>query len=115
MSDADPRAVPSLRSRFADDPEMGELVELFLTELPERARAIRAAAYIADRQGIGRLAHKLKGAAGGYGFPTIGEAAARLELLAGDPTRSIEITTEEVRDLIDLCQRASGGRANGSA
>ncbi|MEZ6319242.1 MAG: Hpt domain-containing protein [Phycisphaerales bacterium] len=106
--------MPSLRSRFADDPEMGELVELFLTELPERARAIRAAAYIADREGIGRLAHKLKGAAGGYGFPTIGEAAARLELLAGR-TRSIEITTEEVRDLIDLCQRASGGRANGSA
>jgi len=113
MQDAEGRTVPGLRSQFADDPEMAELVELFLSELPNRASAIRAAARESDAGGVRMLAHRLKGSASGYGFPTIGEAAARLENIANDPTRAISLTTEEVRDLIALCERATAKGAAG--
>lgn len=112
MPDADRHRTRDLRSHFADDPEMGELVELFLTELPARARAIEEAAAQADASRLRDLAHQLKGAAGGYGFPTLGVAAGRVEAMAGDPSASIAVTAEEVRDLIDLCERATGKGAH---
>jgi hypothetical protein len=45
----------------------------------------------------------LKGAAGGYGFPTITEVAARVN--------SAEDPTGEVALLVDMCRRASAKAA----
>jgi len=59
---------------------VGELIEQFVESLPRRADEIAAAG-----EGNGGLAakllHQLKGAAGGYGFPEISQAAGELETL----------------------------------
>ncbi len=69
----------TLRSEFADDPDMLGIVALFIHELPQRLAAMHTALAASDREQLGMLAHQLKGAAGGYGFPKLGEAAALVD------------------------------------
>jgi HPt (histidine-containing phosphotransfer) domain-containing protein len=52
------------------------------------------------------LAHQLKGAAGGYGFPTITQAAKDCEATAKDH-ENMEALDQQVRQLADLCRKAS--------
>lgn len=115
MPDApNPSGESPLVSQFAGDPEMAELVRLFVSELPERLEALTAAwsqRRIAD---VTRMAHQLKGACGGYGFPTIGQAAANLEsrlrtLGASQAEGALESLKAEFGKLLELCSRASAG------
>jgi HPt (histidine-containing phosphotransfer) domain-containing protein len=55
-----------------------------------------------------RLAHQLKGSCAGYGFPTIGDAAARLETSL-ETHAALEQVSTQVADLVDLCKRARAG------
>ncbi len=70
-----------LVSVFEHDPEMGEIVALFVAEMPERREELRRAVDTGDLNLAIRLAHQLKGAAGGYGFEALGDAAAGSERL----------------------------------
>lgn len=70
-----------IRSSYEDDPDMLEIVREFADELPERREAMQASLASGDLEGLCTLAHQLKGAGGGYGFPQITEAAAELEAL----------------------------------
>ena len=99
---------PTLRSQFATDPEMVELVQMFVTELPGRINALNSAWSEQRVSDLTRLAHQLKGASTGYGFPTIGQAAATLEsrLRSMPGTPSLEALAKEFRSLVDLCSRA---------
>lgn len=93
-------------SQLADDPDLVDLVELFVEELPQRITAIEKTITEQDFDGLKRLAHQLKGAAGGYGFPIITDAARTLEEKAktqGD----LESLDAELRQLADLCNRAT--------
>ncbi len=72
----------ALHSLYSDDPDMVELVDGFVAGMPERLDAFTRAWDLGDREQLCRLAHQLKGAAGGYGFPQIGEAASALESAA---------------------------------
>lgn len=74
-------AVEDERSEYASDPEMRDIVTLFVDDLPRRAASLRAAIGAGDRPRLRTLAHQLRGSAGGYGFPGIGNAAANLEIL----------------------------------
>jgi HPt (histidine-containing phosphotransfer) domain-containing protein len=68
-----------IRSTYENDPDMLEIVREFARELPDRiarVESLLAARALADLQ---TLAHQLKGAGGGYGFPIITESAAALE------------------------------------
>jgi HPt (histidine-containing phosphotransfer) domain-containing protein len=71
--------VEPIRSQYEDDPEMLELVREFAGELPGRARDLESRLDQCAFEDLQRLAHQLKGAGGGYGFPQITEAAASLE------------------------------------
>jgi HPt (histidine-containing phosphotransfer) domain-containing protein len=71
--------VDPIRSSYQDDPDMMEIVREFVSELPERAVALEECVESGDLAKLQTLAHQLKGAGGGYGFPQITEAAARLE------------------------------------
>ncbi|MCA0374718.1 MAG: response regulator [Gemmatimonadetes bacterium] len=75
-----------LRSDLVDDPDLGPLVRQFAAALPQRVAALRDAVTAHDLPQAARLAHQLKGAAGSYGFPRIGEGARALEapLALGD-------------------------------
>ena len=97
-----------LVSTLADDEDMIDLVEMFVDELPERASGMEKALAEKDFATLKMLAHQLKGAAGGYGFPTITDAARELELTS-HAADDIEKMTAEVNELVDLCGRA---RAN---
>lgn len=100
-------------SEFANDPDMLELIEMFVDELPQRIQSLQSSYESQMMDELQRLSHQLKGACGGYGFPTLGEAAAQLEGLLksgpGDPTQ-VETALNE---LIDLCRRASAGGGDG--
>ncbi len=94
-----------LVSEFASDPDMIEIVEYFVEELPKRVQAIRSAVTDSDVQSLRTLAHQLKGAAPGYGFAAIGDAAGVLEASLRVSDGSIEGVMGQVEDLASLCQR----------
>jgi HPt (histidine-containing phosphotransfer) domain-containing protein len=95
--------------RFPDDPEMAELAELFLEGLSSRITAIRKGWESRDLGQVRFGSHQLRGAAGGYGFPEIGEAAGLVEdLLRGADHSNFESSSAAVEDLsaaIDLLER----------
>ena len=100
-----------LQSEFAGDPDMLELIEMFVGELPQRSAALQRAWSQTNLGELQRLAHQLKGASAGYGFPSLGHAAA-----AGEHTlRSCESDyanvaaadlKKQLDELVSLCQRA---------
>jgi two-component system, sensor histidine kinase and response regulator len=71
------RAVPGL------DDFLGPLRERFRAGLGARGDAVRAALASGDAEGMVRELHKLRGAAGGYGFERLSRAAAAAEESAG--------------------------------
>jgi CheY-like chemotaxis protein len=93
-------------SDFADDDEMGELIRQFVDTLSDRAHALRDAAARGDLAGLERLAHQLKGAAGGYGFSSITSAAAEVEAAVRR-----QMPPERIREALDgLVRRLAGAR-----
>jgi HPt (histidine-containing phosphotransfer) domain-containing protein len=97
-----------LYSTLADDPDLAEIIELFVQEMPERIARLLDRYRKSDREGLRRVAHQLKGAAGSYGFAPISPAAARLEgaIVQSRPEEEISRAMDE---LIDLCRRARAG------
>lgn len=85
---------------------MREIVEFFIADLSERVKAIEAAHDACDRARLRTLAHQLKGAAGGYGFPSIGTAAAALEGELRQETSGLEEIRAKVEALLKLCVSA---------
>jgi HPt (histidine-containing phosphotransfer) domain-containing protein len=68
-----------LRSVYEDDPNMAEIVREFASELGERVEALETCLGSGDYDQLRTLAHQLKGAGGGYGYPLITESCAALE------------------------------------
>lgn len=99
-----------IHSRLADDPEFGELVEMFVQEMPDRISALETQTRSRDWEQLRRTAHQLKGTAGSYGFDAITPYAARLEnaLKEGHPEAQIRVA---LHDLLDLCRRVRAGAA----
>ncbi|UCG32608.1 MAG: Hpt domain-containing protein [Phycisphaerales bacterium] len=102
---ATPDASRHIVSELASDPDMVELVEFFVHELPARAAALETCLAQGDYKQLVRLAHQLKGAAGGYGFPTITEKAAVVEQKARDRVAPEEISSA-IWELICMCRAA---------
>ena len=75
-------AAAPIYSTLGADLDLGELVEMFVEEIPNRAQALGEAVERRDWLETRRLAHQLKGAAGSYGFEAVTPLAARLELSA---------------------------------
>ena len=99
-----------LQSELVDDPDMRELIEFFVEELPDRIHAIESALAEGDHLMLQRLTHQLKGASAGYGFRVIGDAAAQVEDLVkanGAPLEEIAGLTCRVQDLLALCRKAA--------
>lgn len=97
---------------------MAELVDLFVSELPRKIESLRAAFERGEAADLARLAHQIKGAADGYGFASITEAAAAVEgvLRRGDggdggPESALEAVRTQLDGLIELCARAAQGRS----
>lgn len=95
-----------LTSQFAADPDMLELIGMFVRELPARVESLQQALARSDLATLMQVAHQLKGAGGGYGFPSITSSAAEVERLA-KAKAEVDSLQDAVSDLISLCRRAS--------
>ena len=106
MQDAD-RGTGPIRSEFADDPDMLELVEIFVSELPSRVESLQASYDTGDASMLTRVAHQLGGASGGYGFPAIGDLARNLEstLRELDAADGLAAVHDQLNELVALCKR----------
>lgn len=95
-------------STLGDDEDLGELVEMFVADMPTRLADLAQAYEARDWDRLQRLAHQLKGSAGSYGFDEVTPRAARLEAAVRDRSEEVEIgrATEE---LLGLCSRLRAG------
>lgn len=62
-----------------EDPDFADLVEEFVASLDGRLRDLQGALAQQDFDQLRGLAHQLKGAGGGHGYPILTEKAAVLE------------------------------------
>jgi HPt (histidine-containing phosphotransfer) domain-containing protein len=94
-----------LISELAAEADLADLIESFVAELPERAVALQQHLRAADYAAVASLAHQLKGAAGGYGFPSITTLAGEIERQARTQT-DLDRLAGQIQEMIDLCGRA---------
>ena len=99
---------PAVYSSFGGDPDLGELVEMFVEEMPDRIQTLEQAFASGDLEGLRRAAHQMKGAGGSYGFDQITPPAASLEasLKNSEPEAQVE---QLLQDLVGLCKRLRAG------
>lgn len=95
-------------STLANDPDLGELVEMFVDEMPGRIEKIIDLLNNSQWEELRRAAHQLKGAAGSYGFLEISPMAAIVEDRIRSKRPEEEIRTA-VELLCDMCQNAQPG------
>jgi signal transduction histidine kinase/AmiR/NasT family two-component response regulator len=93
-----------LLSEFSSDACIAPMLEDFVkgvaTQLVEASDLARSG----ERKKLAALAHQLKGAGGGYGYPAITEIAARLEKLS--PDAPVDALLECTAELVEVVQRA---------
>jgi HPt (histidine-containing phosphotransfer) domain-containing protein len=108
MSNVSSAIQEPLYSTLGADPDLGEIVELFVEEMPGRIEALVEQYNSGDWQSLRRTAHQLKGAAGSYGFEQVTPVAAELEqkLDQDEPEEQVRSAVEQ---LIDHCQRLKAG------
>ncbi|MFN0134031.1 MAG: Hpt domain-containing protein [Phycisphaerales bacterium] len=98
--------VNRLVSSHGTDPDLAELVRMFVDEMPARIAALHAAWEAEELSVVRRLAHQLAGASAGYGFSPLGDAARKLETGLTART-SAEKVRQEFDDLVSMCGRVS--------
>jgi histidine phosphotransfer protein HptB len=96
-------------SRLAGDPDLGDIVDMFVEEMAGRVAKLQEQLRAADWEGLRRSAHQLKGAAGSYGFDVISPCAGSVEsaIRDGEPEERIRASVEK---LVDLCNRTRCGQ-----
>jgi HPt (histidine-containing phosphotransfer) domain-containing protein len=64
------------------DPDLRDLVPVFMTHKREDLRAIVVAIARADYEALSRLGHRIRGEGGSYGFEELTEIGTALEIAA---------------------------------
>jgi HPt (histidine-containing phosphotransfer) domain-containing protein len=102
---------PLSYSTLAEDPDLAEIVEMFVQEMPDRVSNLQRRFESRDLMELERAAHQLKGAAGSYGFHQLTPAATRLEAMLKQ-RRPEEEVHAALDALVSLCRgvRAGTGR-----
>jgi HPt (histidine-containing phosphotransfer) domain-containing protein len=68
-----------IKSLYADDDLIAEILPAFVHNLPKYVEQLRVAICTGDIVAAAKVCHDLKGTAGGYGYPQIGSLAQTLE------------------------------------
>lgn len=95
-------------SVLSADPDLAELVDLFIAELPERLAQLHHLLEAGNLVDLARFAHQLKGAGGSYGFPQVTPVAADLERLARQAADEI-LLRNALNELIALTRQLRAG------
>jgi PAS domain S-box-containing protein len=98
----------SVRSEFADDPDLADILDEFVLGLSSKVELMHKAISTAYVEELQRLAHQLKGAGGSYGYPSLTAEAKALEEAArgGD----LEAARRAMERLDALCGAIARGR-----
>lgn len=102
----DPSLTNPITSSIEDDPDMIEIIDMFIDDLPKRVAIISEAFEQQAWSQIRTISHQLKGAAPGYGFESIGVAAAKLEELLIE-SAGIDEIEKASKQLAELCGRVA--------
>ncbi len=94
-----------IRSEMSSDADMLEIIQMFVDEMPERVAALEDAWRVHDTEALTRVAHQLKGASPGYGYSSVGDAAAILERSLKSADQDLSSVQAQFDHLIDLCSR----------
>jgi len=71
--------MPPIRSELADEVDLADVIDSFVKQLPHRLTEMQQAFAAGAHAELTRLAHRLKGAGGSYGYPTLTTQARELE------------------------------------
>jgi HPt (histidine-containing phosphotransfer) domain-containing protein len=98
-----------LRSLYADDEAIADILPVFLQNLPRYLGDLTSRIEARDWAGAARICHDLKGTAGGYGYPQISDATRRLEALLRTGSADPGEAALELGHVTRLCGRARAG------
>ena len=101
------KARPALRSTFADEKEMAQVLGEFIAGLPAQVRQLEQLLAESNVAALKRVVHQLKGAGGGYGFASVTELAASAEKQIADGKPAADVQ-RQVRELIDVVRSIEG-------
>ncbi len=93
-----------LYSSLADDPELGDLVAVYVEEMPGRIESILSRAAAGDLNALAAIAHQLKGSAGSHGFHQLTGVAAAVERAVRNRQPEAEVRAA-LDALVELCRR----------
>jgi CheY-like chemotaxis protein/HPt (histidine-containing phosphotransfer) domain-containing protein len=96
-----------LRSELADDPVIAQLLGEFVTGLASQLGEMQSAFDAGQYQSLRKLAHRLKGSGGSYGYPTLTEAAKVLEVAAD--SADVEAARAALGNVASLCHAIEAG------
>ena len=97
----------ALKSEFADDAQMTDLVNDFVRELPLQVSRLHELLEQQRLDDLRRLVHQIKGAGGGYGFAPLSAFAASAEQTIRHAPDAARVE-EAVKSLIELIRRVEG-------
>lgn len=98
----------AIYSTLGGDPDLGELVEMFVEEMPDRIQTLQQQGAERDWEQLGRTAHQIKGSAGSYGFDPVTPFAAKLESSCREERSEQEIV-DDLDRLVALCNQLRAG------
>jgi HPt (histidine-containing phosphotransfer) domain-containing protein len=99
----DNETLTSVYSDFSDDPDYSKLLNFFVDALPERFALLLELQEKGEIEPLRELAHQLKGAGGGYGFPGLTEAARELESACKEKNQ--DLISERLDQLTEYMSR----------
>lgn len=90
-------------SSIAEEPDMWDLVAMFIEEMPERILRFNVLLESGDSDGLLHFAHQFKGSSGSYGFAELSIAAEKIvtAIKTEQPQKQIHELTQ---NLIKLCK-----------
>lgn len=95
-------------SEYESEPAIAEILGVFTDSLTAMIADMRSAMQGGDDRRLTSLAHQLKGAGGGYGYPMLTAVAAQLEQAAKE--QDWEIAAAYVAKIESLCAAVLRGR-----
>lgn len=104
----------ALYSTLADDPDLGDLVDVFVNEIPDRVAGLAHCLASGDWEGLGRLAHQFKSAVGSYGFAQLVPPAVLLDAAVREGCAE-DLVEEALVELSEMCSRVRAGSPAGQS
>jgi len=102
------RQSDAIYSSLATDPDLCELAEMYVDEMPDKIAALETAFSSNDLETLHQKAHQLKGSAGSYGFDQLTPYAAALEASISNE-QPLNQVCEALDQVLGLCRRVTAG------